>query len=63
MSIQTHPIIARGFLARAVAVASLLSLASAWAADKAGFRVRAVTDYPARQGEKKLTAAVKPFCG
>ena len=61
MSIQTHPIIARGFLARAVAVAGLLSLASAWAADKAGFRVRAVTDYPARQGEKKLTAAVKPF--
>ena len=62
MSIETHPIIARGFLPRAaLTLACLLGLATAWAADKAEFRVRAAADYPARQSEKKITAAVKPY--
>ena len=62
MSIEIHPIIARGFVPRAApAAACLLMLATTWAADKAEFRVRAANDYPARQSEKKVTAAVKPY--
>ncbi len=66
MSIQTHPIIARGFLPRAALLTAVTSLCSlgltdVWAAGERTFRVYPAKDYPARQGEKNVTAAVKPY--